>query len=95
METALFDAGANAIQVGRQRDMLKAMIAKRESRVYYRFWSKWRCHTISQVGFKDYFSPVIIFSAKVINPRLHANSIDEASWQETIHINLNEPFPVV
>ena len=44
---------------------------------------------------KTIFSPVIIFSATVINPRLHANSIDEASWQETIHINLNEPFPVV
>ena len=31
MATALFDAGANVIQVGRQRDRLEAVIAKRES----------------------------------------------------------------
>jgi hypothetical protein len=31
MATALFDAGANVIQVGRQRDRLEAVIAKRKS----------------------------------------------------------------
>ena len=40
MATALFDAGANVIQVGRQRDRLKAVIAKRESGVYYCVWPK-------------------------------------------------------
>jgi NAD(P)-dependent dehydrogenase (short-subunit alcohol dehydrogenase family) len=44
---------------------------------------------------KFVFSPDIIVSALGVNPRLHSDSIDEASWPETIHFNLNLPLLVV
>jgi len=40
------------------------------------------------------YQPDIIVNAAGINPRLHADKIDEEMWTYTVHLNLNVPFLV-
>ena len=40
------------------------------------------------------YQPNIIVNAAGINPRLHADKIDEEMWTYTVHLNLNVPFLV-
>ncbi len=49
---------------------------------------------LASVVSKAGFSPDIIVSAAGANPRVHADFIDEKSWQKTVHLNLNVPFLV-
>lgn len=39
-------------------------------------------------------APDIIVNAAGVNPRRHADDIDEDSWVSTVHLNLNVPFLV-
>lgn len=95
MATALSDAGANVLLVGRRRDRLDAVLGQREGSVFaIDLGQNGAATRLAKAVSKAGFSPDIIVSAAGVNPRLHADSIDEASWQETVHLNLNVPFLV-
>lgn len=95
MATALADAGAKLVLVGRRRDRLEDTLGIRDG----------ACITIDltdegasgalydEVTGAGY-RPDIIVNAAGINPRIHADAIDEASWVQSVHLNLNVPFLV-
>jgi len=95
MATALSDAGARILLVGRRHERLQETLAARDG----------ACFAIDLVAdgasaaLYDQVAtagpmPDVIINAAGINPRIHADAIDEASWVHAVHLNLNVPFLV-
>lgn len=102
MAGVLADAGAKILLVGRRADRLDDVLAEHSSASDD---ARGACfaidlgkdgaatrlaHLIAEQG----HSPDIVINAAGVNPRQHADIIDAATWQETVHLNLNVPFLV-
>ena len=92
---SLADEGATILLVGRREDKLKEVLGARDGRAFVidlceTGASECLFKMVNDCGFK----PNIIVNAAGINPRLHADKIDEEMWTYTVHLNLNVPFLV-
>ena len=95
MAQSLADEGATILLVGRREDKLKEVLGARDGRAFVidlceTGASECLFKMVNDCGFK----PNIIVNAAGINPRLHADEIDEDMWNYTVHLNLNVPFLV-
>ena len=95
MAQSLADEGATILLVGRREDKLKEVLGARDGNIFMIDLCK---AGASERLFKMVtdcgFEPDIIVNAAGINPRLHADKIDEEMWTYTVHLNLNVPFLV-
>ena len=92
---ALSDAGAKILLVGRRQEKLEASLGRKVGATFaFDLGKNGAATKLADAVFKAGFSPDIIVGAAGANPRVHADSIDEAKWQETVHLNLNVPFLV-
>jgi NAD(P)-dependent dehydrogenase (short-subunit alcohol dehydrogenase family) len=95
MASALSDAGAKILVVGRRRDRLEAVLGQREGGIFsFDLGQNGAASRLAEAVAKAGFSPDVIVNAAGVNPRLHADSIDETGWLETVHLNLSVPFLV-
>jgi NAD(P)-dependent dehydrogenase (short-subunit alcohol dehydrogenase family) len=95
MAQSLADEGARILLVGRREDKLKQVLGGRDGSIFVIDLTETGA---SQRLFKMVtdcgYQPDIIVNAAGINPRLHADEIDEEMWNYTVHLNLNVPFLV-
>ena len=95
MAQSLSEEGGTVLLVGRREDKLKKVLGARDGKNFVidlcKAGASERLFTmVSDCGYQ----PDIIVNAAGINPRLHADKIDEEMWTYTVHLNLNVPFLV-
>ena len=95
MAASLVRAGAQILLVGRRQDRLRAALGDQPGAVFALDLAPEGAarKLFSQVTAAGY-TPDIIVNAAGVNPRKHADDIDEATWQATLHLNLGIPFLV-
>lgn len=97
MARALADAGARLILVGRRPEPLATALAAAGGNGHVISLDLGEANAATELRTAcDVLgvSPDIIVNAAGVNPRQHADSIDEAGWVSTVHLNLNVPFLV-
>lgn len=95
MATALSDAGARILLVGRREALLQETLKGRDG-------AGFAVDLVAEGAAEQLFeqvsaageAPDIIINAAGINPRLPADAISAEDWQRTIHLNLSVPFLV-
>ena len=95
MAQSLADEGATILLVGRREDKLKEVLGALDGNIFVidlceAGASERLFKMVNDCGYQ----PDIIVNAAGINPRLHADKIDEEMWTYTVHLNLNVPFLV-
>jgi NAD(P)-dependent dehydrogenase (short-subunit alcohol dehydrogenase family) len=95
MATALSDAGARVVLVGRRLDRLQQTLGDRDGVCIALDLTadNASAELFHQVANQNDL-PDIVINAAGINPRIHADDIDESSWVGSVHLNLNVPFLV-
>jgi NAD(P)-dependent dehydrogenase (short-subunit alcohol dehydrogenase family) len=93
--TALSDAGARVLLVGRRLERLQETLGNRDGACFALDLTTDQAsvNLYHQVATQNDM-PDIVINAAGINPRIHADDIDEASWVGSVHLNLNVPFLV-
>lgn len=97
MASALAAAGARIVLVGRRPEPLAATLAASGDNghvVPLDLAAPGAAKQLAITCAEQSLSPDIIVNAAGVNPRLHADDIDEAAWVSTVHLNLNVPFLV-
>jgi len=95
MARTLSDAGAQILLVGRREDHLRDVLGDRGGAVFpLDLGADGAATKLADAVHAAGFSPDIIINAAGVNPRRHADDIDEATWRATVHLNLNVPFLV-
>lgn len=93
MANALSEAGAVILLVGRDGNKLSEAIGERDGNVLALDLTEAGASNRLYEMVSDFgYEPDIIVNAAGINPRLHADIIDEETWSYTVHLNLNVPF---
>ena len=95
MAQSLSEEGGTVLLVGRREDKLREVLGARDGKIFVidlcEAGASERLFTmVTDCGYQ----PDIIVNAAGINPRLHADKIDEEMWTYTVHLNLNVPFLV-
>ena len=95
MATALSDAGARVVLVGRRLDRLQQTLGDQDGACIALDLTadNASAELFHQVANENDL-PDIVINAAGINPRIHADDIDESSWVGSVHLNLNVPFLV-
>ncbi|MEL0023998.1 MAG: SDR family oxidoreductase, partial [Alphaproteobacteria bacterium] len=95
MARTLSDAGAQILLVGRREDYLRDVLGDGGGAVFpLDLGADGAATKLADAVHAAGFSPDIIINAAGVNPRRHADDIDEATWRATVHLNLNVPFLV-
>ena len=95
MAQSLADEGATILLVGRREDKLKEVLGARDGNIFMIDLCKaGASERLFKMVTDSGYQPDIIVNAAGINPRLHADKIDEEMWTYTVHLNLNVPFLV-
>jgi len=95
MAMALAEAGASILLVGRRETRLRETLGSSKGAVFALDLTREGAPTALANSVHDSgFSPDIIINAAGVNPRKHADEIDESTWTATVHLNLNVPFLV-
>ena len=90
---ALSDAGANLVLVGRRKELLEeALTGLQGMAIAKDLAADNACQEIWRECSKAGVSADIVVNAAGINPRKHANEVDEETWDFTIKLNLSVPF---
>lgn len=95
MAQSLSEEGGTVLLIGRRADKLREVLGARDGKIFVidlcEAGASERLFTmVTDCGYQ----PDIIVNAAGINPRLHADKIDEEMWTYTVHLNLNVPFLV-
>ena len=97
MATALAEAGARLVLVGRRPEPLAAVLAAAGGKgvaIPLDLGAAGAAQDLAAQCASHSVSPDIIVNAAGVNPRQHANDICEEEWVATVHLNLNVPFLV-
>ena len=97
MATALAEAGARLVLVGRRPEPLAAVLAAAGGNgvaIPLDLGAAGAAQDLAAQCASHSVSPDIIVNAAGVNPRQHANDISEEEWVATVHLNLNVPFLV-
>ena len=97
MARALASAGARRILVGRRPEPLAAALAAAGGdgiAVELDLGQTGAAEQLRAQCDAAGMAPDIIVNAAGVNPRQHADDVDEAIWVSTVHLNLNVPFLV-
>lgn len=90
---AYSDQGASIILVGRREALLEEALGERDG---FTIATDLMADDASQTIFNACNAlnalPDIIVSAAGLNPRKHADEVDQETWNKTIHLNLSVPF---
>lgn len=90
---AYSDQGASVILVGRREALLEEALGERDG---FTIATDLMAEDASQTIFNACNAlnalPDIIVSAAGLNPRQHADDVDQATWNKTLHLNLSVPF---
>ena len=93
MANALAEKGATILLAGRNEDKLNDVLAGQDGNVFALDLTDAGASNRLFEMVKEFGNqPDIIINAAGINPRLHADTIDEHTWTYTVHLNLNVPF---
>ncbi len=96
--TALTNAGAHVILVGRREDRLRKLcedLNKDQTRAHYivaDLNDESSCEDIAEQGIRYHSQIDILCNTAGINLREHADSVTPESWDQTLHLNLKVPF---
>jgi NAD(P)-dependent dehydrogenase (short-subunit alcohol dehydrogenase family) len=95
MATVLSDAGVKVVLVGRRLDRLQNTLGHRDGIcIAADLSADGACGALFEQVLDLRCQPDIVINAAGINPRMHADEIDEPSWIYSVHLNLNVPFLV-
>lgn len=90
---AYSEQGASIILVGRREALLEEALGERDG---FTIATDLMAEDASQTIFNACKAlnalPDIIVSAAGLNPRKHADEVDQQTWNKTIHLNLSVPF---
>lgn len=90
---AYSEQGASIILVGRREALLEEALGERDG---FTIATDLMADDASQTIFNACNAlnalPDIIVSAAGLNPRKHADEVDQETWNKTIHLNLSVPF---
>ena len=95
MAQSLSEEGGTVLLVGRREDKLKEVLGARNGKIFViDLCEAGASERLFKMVMDCGYQPNIIVNAAGINPRLHADKIDEEMWTYTVHLNLNVPFLV-
>jgi len=95
MANALADEGAIILLVGRDESKIREALGEQDGHIFsLDLTEDGASNRLFEMVNDCGFQPDIIINAAGINPRLHADVIDEEMWTYTVHLNLNVPFLV-
>lgn len=90
---AYSDQGASIILVGRREALLEEALGERDG---FTIATDLMAEDANQTIFNACNAlnalPDIIVNAAGLNPRKHANDVDQDTWNKTLHLNLSVPF---
>ncbi len=90
---ALSDAGANLVLVGRRANLIEQALENRSGcAIAIDLMEDAATKNIRAVCEEQKMLPDIIVNAAGINPRKHADEVDEETWDFTLKLNLSVPF---
>lgn len=90
---AYSDQGATVILVGRRENLLEEALGERDGlTIATDLMDESANQTIHNACKAVNTMPDIIVSAAGLNPRKHADEVDQETWNKTLHLNLSVPF---